>query len=155
MKVTLALLICSGCPVRRQCLTEALTEVTIDLDAGSNEEAARPRTALSVDGIRGGTTTVDRRSVSGLSRERAIAELERTFPARLQRHAVDFRRRLLAKAHGPNKRVRRILKLLAERRVAVTPRCEGCGEQLPALARSDARFCSVRCRVAAHRARAA
>lgn len=33
--------------------------------------------------------------------------------------------------------------------------CERCGGDLPLLARADARFCSTRCRVAAHRARQA
>lgn len=33
------------------------------------------------------------------------------------------------------------------------PRCERCDEPLKARARADARFCSTRCRVAAHRAR--
>lgn len=33
-------------------------------------------------------------------------------------------------------------------------KCERCGARLDALARRDARFCSTRCRVAAHRARA-
>jgi primase-polymerase (primpol)-like protein len=35
----------------------------------------------------------------------------------------------------------------------VDPRCERCGGSLPVLARKDARFCSTRCRVAAHRAK--
>lgn len=39
--------------------------------------------------------------------------------------------------------------------MAKSPGCarEGCDERLPVLARSDARFCSTRCRVAAHRSR--
>jgi hypothetical protein len=40
-------------------------------------------------------------------------------------------------------------------RVAVTRRCAVCGDALPALARSEARYFSVRCRVAAHRHRQA
>jgi transcription factor WhiB len=154
--VTLALLICAECPVRRECLAEALTEIAFDLDPGSHD-SNRPKTTVHVDGIWGGTTTVDRRFVSGLSREKALERLERTFPARLQRQAVAFRRRVLANANArrPRARERRTLKLLEERRLAVTPRCEGCGEQLAALTRSDARYCSVRCRVAAHRTRVA
>jgi hypothetical protein len=154
--VTLALLICAGCPVRRECLVEALTEIAFDLDPGSHD-SNRPKTTIHVDGVWGRTTTVDRRSVSGLSRDKALARLERTFPARLQRHALAFRRKVLANANPYRQRARerRVLKLLEERRLTVTPRCEGCGEKLPTLARSDARYCSVRSRVAAHRGRAA
>jgi hypothetical protein len=65
--VTLALLICAGCPVRRECLVEALTEIAFDLDPGSHD-SNRPKTTIHVDGVWGRTTTVDRRSVSGLSR---------------------------------------------------------------------------------------
>lgn len=36
----------------------------------------------------------------------------------------------------------------------MTRRCEWCPGELPTLARADARFCSTRCRVAAHRAAA-
>jgi hypothetical protein len=102
--------------------------------------------------------------VSGLSREKALERLERTFPARLQRQAAAFRRRVLANAnpHRPRARERRTLKLLEEVPVAVTEapaahrrRCEGCGDRLTALARSDARFCSGRCRMRVHRARVA
>jgi hypothetical protein len=76
--VTLALLICVECPVRRECLLEALTEITFDLDPGSHD-SNRPKTTVHVDAIWGGTTTVDRRSVSGLPREKALERLERTF----------------------------------------------------------------------------
>ena len=85
-KVTLALLICSTCPVRRDCLAESLTPIEVDLDATSNE-SVRPRVTVRVDGIWGGSTAIDRWSVSGLPRDRALARLERTFAARLRHQA--------------------------------------------------------------------
>ena len=152
--VTLALLICSTCPVRRDCLAEAFREVRVELDPLSHA-SNRPSTSVVVDGIWAGTTYADRERVNGLPRYKAVRQLARSFPARLRRQAGAFRRRLLANARRPNYRERRVLKLLEESRVAVTRRCEGCAERLPVLARSDARYCSVRCRVAAYRTRVA
>ena len=152
--VTLALLVCSTCPVRRDCLAEAFREIRVDLDPLS-DAPTRPSTSVCVEGIWGGTTYVDRERVRGVAPDKAVKRLERTFPARLQRQAAAFRRRLLAKPRKPNQRERRVLNMLEQTHIAVTRRCAGCRTRLPALARSDARFCSGRCRVAAHRAWAA
>jgi hypothetical protein len=72
----------------------------------------------------------------------AAALLERSFPARLARHVEAFRRRFGCSPH-PGDRERRLLAMLAGGRVAVTGRCAVCGDALPSLARSDARYCSL------------
>src|SRR5205823_10908833 len=114
--------------------------------------------------------------VANLSIERAVSRLERSFPERFARELRAF------VAHSPKPpqrkdgrpgkgRSARLHRLLAARtreaqeteaaevraEIAVTGRraCAGCSGPIPVLARSDARYCSVRCRVAAHRGRAA
>jgi hypothetical protein len=153
--LTLALAICSTCPVRRECLAEGLRDIRIDLDPRSDAQT-HPSATVPADGVWGGTTTADRTGVRHLPRAEAAAVLEGSFPARLARHVEAFRRRVRATPdQRRSRRVRRLLAMLAAGRVAVTGRCAVCGVRLPALARSDARYCSVRCRVAAYRARAA
>ncbi len=89
----------------------------------------------------------------------AVKRLERTFPARLAAVARVFERSR-ARRVAKSGRAARARDLLAKREVAVLlavtrRRCVTCSRRLPALARSDARYCSVRCRVSAHRARIA
>jgi hypothetical protein len=101
------------------------------------------------------------RSVRHLSVAEAVEVLERSFPKRLAKRVRAFER---ADHRVGNPTVRRVRTILAGRRpVAVTGslgagksrRCPTCSRKLPALARSDARYCSGRCRVSTHRARAA
>jgi hypothetical protein len=150
--VVQALLMCSSCPVRRECLREGLREVHVELDPLARG-SSRPTVTAAVDGIWGGTLWSERVAVRHLPPEAAIAKLERTFPRRLRRQVAAFRRRTAALGHRLVARDRLILKMLEDRRAAVSRHCQRCGNALPTLARSDARYCSVRCRVAAWRAR--
>jgi Transcription factor WhiB len=165
--LALALAICASCPVRRDCLDDALTPVHIVVERGNDFPTTLGGTMA---GVWGGTTEDERMTAqnAGLSVDQAAEVFERTFPERLARQV---RLALADKSpdDGYRKRRERLRRLLAEQQVtppvAVTGDlvervrrgrcCVGCGDRLPALARSDARFCGVRCRVAAHRARAA
>ena len=123
----------------------------------------------------GGTSEIDRLSMAHLPIEEAISELEQTLPERLATELRAFLARhprpVPRKNGQPGKsRTARLHRLLAEWThgaqgteaangkvrafVAVTSRrsCAGCSGHLPALARADARYCSGRSRVAAHRA---
>ena len=119
----------------------------------------------------GGSTELDRAAVAHLPVEEAAAELEHTFPERVAGYLRAFvtrnpRPTPLGNGQPGRSRAARLHRLLAERTgeakgqvtdvVAVTRRrCLTCSGRLPALARSDARYCSVRCRVAAYRVRVA
>jgi hypothetical protein len=89
----------------------------------------------------------------------AVESLEHTFPTRLAAVARVFERSR-ARRVAKSGRAARARDLLAKPEVAellavTRRRCVSCSGRLPALARSDARYCSVRCRVAALRVRAA
>jgi len=99
--------------------------------------------------------------VAHLPVEVAAETLEASFPERLGRVVAAFRRNgSRFRPHGRS-RAARLLAMFEEQQVtavaAVTGprRCDGCGDRLRVLARSDARYCSARCRVASFRARAA
>jgi hypothetical protein len=117
--------------------------------------------ALRAAGMWGGSSELDRMQVAHLPVEVAAETLERSFPERLRQVVAAFRVNGSRSAPQSRSRAARAARMLEEQQVAAVVavtgprRCEGCGERLPALARSDARYCSVRCRVAAHRARAA
>jgi hypothetical protein len=149
----LALAICSTCEVRRECLAEGLRDIRIDL-APLSDAHTRPSATVPADGIWGGSTTFDRARVRDLPRAEALARLGRSFPDRLQRSLSAFRRRSGRMALGP--RGRRLVKMVEDGDLAAqTVAAKDAAAPLPALARSDARYCGIRCRVAAHRARVA
>src|SRR5207244_6408540 len=127
-------------------------------------------------GLGGGAMELDRLGVAHLPIDRAASRLEQSFPDRLARELRAFLARypkLPLTRHGRPARGRpaRLHRLLAEwarevregeaaevrTEIAVTGwrACAECSGPIPVLARSDARYCSGRCRVAAHRARAA
>jgi len=164
--IALALAVCAGCDVRRDCLREGVTLLAFPLprwDSSQGRLKLSATTTIRLRGVWGGTHDLDRMAVAGLPVEQAVERLERTFPARLARELRAFRARhpsTRRDGHPAAGRVGRLHRLLANgqgmRLLAVTRRrCESCDGRLPALARSDARFCSLRCRVSAHRARAA
>jgi hypothetical protein len=159
--ILLALLICAGCPVRRECLLEAMTPIVSPFQGWDPETekmresgptgSCRPACGAAPrrpSGCRWGTSPSVRpwsvwSGASGASRHRGPSL--RTKPG-----ATSGEERSSGPARDP----------LAKREVAVLlavtrRRCVSCSRRLPALARSDARYCSGRCRVSAHRARAA
>ncbi|HXJ66238.1 MAG TPA: hypothetical protein VNN79_20955 [Actinomycetota bacterium] len=151
------LLICAGCPVRVDCLREGVEAWEIRRRDDGHTDVLRSQ--VHAAGIWGGTLDLERQAVRHLPSEQAVRELERTFRKRLRRRVAAFRRGLPKNSrHVPKGRVARVLNMLDSGRAAVTGlprRCAGCRTPLPALVRSDARYCSVRCRVAAYRVRAA
>jgi ribosomal protein S27AE len=152
----LPLLICEACPVRVDCLREGLTRFPAPMqDAETSSGRGAPvRLDVRSVGVWGGSMDVDRFHVAHLPPEAAIAELERTFPKRLAKRIRAFPR--ADRGGVGNRTVRRVRAILAARRPAAhtRPRCARCGTVLPALSRSDRRFCG-RCQVASYRARAA
>jgi 2,5-diketo-D-gluconate reductase A len=113
------LLTCVRCPVREECLSEALSSWRID---GSKD-------SISALGIWGATTTLERRAVQHLPVSNAVARLERGMPKRIQSHVDAFfaadhhlrRRHRTGRLIKPTGRARRVLELLAE----VPIRCVG------------------------------
>jgi Transcription factor WhiB len=160
--ILLAMLTCAGCVVRRECLLEAMTPIVSpfqrwDPETGKIRESGPHRVMLA--GVWGGTTEAERVALGDVPIGKAVERLERGFPARIAAVARIFERSR-ARRVAKSGRAARAKALLAKREVAVllavTRRhCVACPRRLPALARSDARYCSARCRVAAHRARAA
>lgn len=162
--ILLALLACSRCEVRRECLTEAMTPIVSPIrrwddaagefgrqDAGSN--------GLMLSGTWGGTSEADRVAVGLLPIAMAVDQLEASFPQRLAAEAQMFERQWAGRT-ARRSRAGRVRAMLAKPEVATLlavtrRRCLACSGRLPALARADARYCGTRCRVAAHRARAA
>jgi hypothetical protein len=160
--ILLALLICAGCPVRRECLLEAMTPIASPFHRWDPEtekmRESGPHRVMPA-GVWGGTTEAERVALGDVPIGEAVERLERSFPARLAAVARVFERSR-ARRVAKGVRAARAKDLLAKREVAVLlavtrRRCVSCSRRLPALARSDARYCSGRCRVAAHRARAA
>jgi Transcription factor WhiB len=160
--ILLALLMCAGCPVRRECLLEAMTPIVSpfhrwDPETEKIRESGPHRVMLG--GVWGGTTEAERVALGDVPIGKAVERLERSFPVRLATVARVFERSR-ARRVAKSGRAARARDLLAKPEVAVLlavtrRRCVTCSRRLPALARSDARYCSVRCRVATHRARAA
>ena len=158
--VLLPLLICSTCPVRVDCLREGLQAWDVVMrDVARDLDETGIASRVHARGVWGGTLDLERLAVRHLPPEQAVLELERDFPKRLRRRVAAFRRDVPKNPrHLPKGRVARVLNMLDSGHAAVTGlprRCACCRTPLPALARSDARYCSVRCRVAAHRGRAA
>ena len=158
--VLLPLLICAGCPVRVDCLREGVEEWQVSKRDDGHADVLRSQ--IHAVGVWGGTLDVDRLAVRHLPPADAVRELERTFPARLRVRVAAFRRDQSRPGRYGRRTRLRILNLLEAGPLAVTAapttrrrRCAGCRERLHILARSDARYCSVRCRVAAYRVRAA
>jgi hypothetical protein len=158
--ILLALLICAGCPVRRECLLEAMTPIISrfhrwDPETEKIRESGPHRVMLA--GVWGGTTEAERAAMGDVPVPEAVERLERTFPQRLAAVACAFERNR-ARRVAKSGRAARARDLLAKRQavtlLAVTRRrCVSCSRRLPAMARSDARYCSGRCRVKAHRGR--
>jgi len=160
--ILLALLTCAECPVRRECLLEGMTPIVSPFQ-GWNPETEKMRESgphrVMLAGVWGGTVEAERVALWDVSIGEAVERLERSFPARLAAVARAFERSR-ARRVAKSGRAARARDLLAKREVAVllavTRRCcVSCSRRLPTLARSDARFCSVRCRVAAHGGRQA
>jgi hypothetical protein len=78
--LALAMAICAECPVRRQCLSDALTPVVIVVGL---EPPLQVHGVMS--GVWGGTTEPERMAARALEPEAAVDLLEATFPDRLQR----------------------------------------------------------------------
>jgi hypothetical protein len=164
--ILLAMLTCSGCLVRRDCLREALEPVEFDAemyrtnvttDRNHADTAFRPTPQrITMTGVWGGTTDEDRLALRDMPICEALERLEASFPRRLAAVARAFKRSRTWR-RAKRGRPARAKALLANPQVATLlavtrGRCLACSSRLPALARSDARYCGVRCRVAAHRA---
>jgi hypothetical protein len=159
--ILLALLICVGCPVRRECLHEGMTPIVSPFQRWDpeTEKIRESGCRVMLAGVWGGTTETERVALGDVPIGEAVERLERSFPTRLAAVARVFERSR-ARRVANSGRAARAREPLAKREVAVLlavtrRRCVSCSRRLPALARSDARFCSVRCRVAAHRGRQA
>jgi hypothetical protein len=111
----LPLLICSTCPVRRECLTAALTPPVFFHDE-DDHDPAMPRTM----GVWGGSFEADRNAVRGLPTvEAKIEALEATFPERLAVRIEAWRAALAerrAKHQPVTKRDKRIEAMLGTAR---------------------------------------
>jgi len=159
--VLLALLTCAECSVRPECLREAMTPVTGPLPRwNSTAEQVRGEVGIHrvmLGGVWGGATEVERVALRDVPIPEAVERLERTFPKRLDAVARAFERTFagrIAKRYRPARARQLLAKPEVAALLAVTRRrCLSCSRRLPALGRTDARYCSVRCRVSAHRAK--
>ena len=136
--------VCARCPVRIECLTDAVGE-----------------TVITITGNFGGTTTSDRTA--------AITEAHRAYkrdlPAYIDRDEREIRTRAAAalEASFPERLEGWRMKVQEDRREppAVTaaaprparPSCRRCGNRLAWWRRSDAAYCSAACRQASYRMR--
>jgi hypothetical protein len=75
-----AFLTCVGCPVRRQCLAEALTSWIVPMGPGGASPGHRIE--VKAAGIWGGTDDRERLAVAHLPRAEAIDKLEAELPER-------------------------------------------------------------------------
>ena len=124
--ILLALLICAGCPVRRECLLEG----DVSPLQAWNPETEKMRESgphrVMLAGVWGGTVEAERVALWDVSIPEAVERLERTFPKRLAAVAGAFER---SRARGVAKsgRATRAKALLTKREVAallaVTRRC--------------------------------
>jgi hypothetical protein len=110
-------------------------------------------TRIMLSGVWGGTLEAERSPLWNVPISEAVEQLERTFPVRLARFARAFEGSR-AQRRAQTGRPARAKALLAKPEVAVLlavtgRRCPTCSRRLPALCRADARYCGVRCRVAA------
>ena len=139
--------VCARCPVRIECLTDTVGERALSLTGTFGGTTTADRTAAVREAYRSykrdlpayadHLTDRDEREV----RTRAAAALEASFAERLE----DWRR----EAHHERPTV-----------TAAAPRparstCRRCGSRLGWWRRSDARYCSPRCRQASYRVRVA
>lgn len=113
--VLLPLLICAGCPVRRDCLRESLRVWSVALREGLGVDMSEPVT-VRARGVWGATTWWDRERMRHLPTEEAAEVLELELPKRLARHVRAFRANLRAHPRVRTVRhVRRVRAMLAER----------------------------------------
>ncbi|HYT78326.1 MAG TPA: hypothetical protein VEQ37_03545 [Actinomycetota bacterium] len=93
--VLLALLICSGCPIRRECLLEGTTPIVSPFQRW-NPETEKTRESgphrLMLAGVWGGTVEAERLALGDVPIPDAVERLERTFPTRLSAVAWAFER---------------------------------------------------------------
>ena len=95
--ILLALLICAGCPVRRECLLEAMTPIVShpprwDPKTERLQENGVGSTRIMLSGVWGGTLEAERSPLWNVPIPEAVEQLERTFPVRLARFAQAFAR---------------------------------------------------------------
>jgi hypothetical protein len=157
--VVTPLLFCERCPVRRPCLAEGFRVWAAPVRSDYQvPESLRFVATITTVGVWGGSSDRDRWGVRHLPVDEAIEVLDRTFHQRLEARIAAFRRGSMK-----GRWAERLGAMLAEREAtvythaSVTRRrvlCGRCRGRLPA-GRRDRVYCSVRCRVAAHRARVA
>jgi hypothetical protein len=166
------LLTCESCVVRRDCLKEGLR--TWNAPHAQESKTRKTKTEITRSfGIWGGTIQKERMAVEHLPISEAADILEAGFPERIERRIAAWkahraaRKPKITKAGKPyvhNVRSDRIILALLERRArrgagvtstAPLPACSRCGEKFSWRTRSDARYCSSRCRQADYRSRLA
>jgi hypothetical protein len=113
-------------------------------------------------GTWGGSFEYDRNQLRGMSTDDTIEELERTFPDRLAVRIEAWRAGLAERRakHGAVRNRDKRLEAMFGTVTATTPRparprCLRCSERFSWRTRSDARYCSSRCRQADYRSRRA
>lgn len=139
---TLAMLLCSDCSVRRECLRAALDPPVWAVREDDRHTLGRQERAHRVFGVWGGTVELERHLLRDLPAEEAADVLERTFPERLQARLDAYwglRNELRPYPTRPGeqrlrplrKADRRIDQLLAKRQVKTRHRKIGAGAPGP------------------------
>jgi Transcription factor WhiB len=114
--LVLPMLICARCPVRRECLREALSPMRMPSE----------REAIYASGVWGATTTIERRAVTHLPLEEAIDRLEAELPERVAGHVRAFHAAGYNTTGGAaSRKVRRIRRMLTEAAVRLAANGNG------------------------------
>jgi hypothetical protein len=88
------LVVCAGCPVRRECLRASFDVFEYERFEESSESTRAKPSALMSEGIWGGAFEHERKETAHLSSDHVVDLLERTFPHRLEIRRRAWWRRL-------------------------------------------------------------
>jgi len=166
--------VCITCPVRRECLMDALQEsrfTPVGVFGATTTTERQAAWAARLKEVRSGAGKVkSERNPEGISarvphgalrsseRKQDAAEIADAFEDSYHRRVVMWTERIdlqITKSRAARKRAAATATVTADAAPLPASVCRRCGDRLPWRQRSDAAYCSAACKQAAYRARAA